>query len=209
MVHKNATHQSRERNHQQSVLRDHDLLVQRNKWTHLQPLIWPNSTSTPSLHWCPTNPSLTMHGMPHTRLLWWHALLWRHYAAHSCHRGSSRMGLTRPWYETLVTRQLGLHLLLLAGKEHKANVQAKETLSHPADTHWKNYWGTGYQCGRALTSYWEIQNHTFNITPTGKLLRKRKDVIPNCFFQHFSLYYIMNLILKFKVQSNAALVHLT
>lgn len=72
-----------------------------------------------------------MHGMPHARLLWWHALLWGHYAAHSRHWGSSRMGLTRPGYKTLVTGQLGLHLLLLAGKTHKANIQTKETLVCP------------------------------------------------------------------------------
>ncbi len=46
---------------------------------------------------------LTMHGMPHARLLWWHALLWGYYTANSRHWGSSRMGLTRPGYETLVS----------------------------------------------------------------------------------------------------------
>ena len=68
-----------------------------------------------------------MHGMPHARLLRWHALLWGHYAAHGRHWGSSHMGLTRPGRETLVTGQLGPHLFLLAGTTHKANIQTKET----------------------------------------------------------------------------------
>lgn len=70
---------------------------------------------------------LTMHGMPHAWLLWWHALLWGHNAAHSRHWWSSRMGLTRPGYKTLVTGQLGLHLFLLAGTTHNANIQTNET----------------------------------------------------------------------------------
>lgn len=72
-----------------------------------------------------------MHGMPHAGLLWWNALLWGYYAAHSCHWRSSHMGLTRPGYKTLVTGQLGFHLLLFAGTTHKADVQAKETLAYP------------------------------------------------------------------------------
>lgn len=74
--------------------------------------------------------SLTVHGMPHARLLWWNALLWRHYAAHSCHRWSSCMSLTRSGDKTLVTRQLSFHLLLLTGTTQKANIQAKHTLAH-------------------------------------------------------------------------------
>lgn len=70
---------------------------------------------------------LTMHGMPHARLLWWHTLLRGHYAAHSRHWGSSRMGLTRPGYETLVTGQLGFHLFLLARTTHRAKTQTGET----------------------------------------------------------------------------------
>lgn len=73
-----------------------------------------------------------MHGMPHAWLLWWYALLRGHNAAHGCHWGSSRMGLTRPGYETLVTWQLGLHLFLLAGTTHRAHTQTKiTTMSHP------------------------------------------------------------------------------
>lgn len=73
-----------------------------------------------------------MHGMPHAWLLWWYALLWGHNAAHGCHWGSSRMGLTRPGYETLVTWQLGLHLFLLAGTTHRAHTQTKiKTMSRP------------------------------------------------------------------------------
>lgn len=62
-----------------------------------------------------------MQGMPHARLLLWHALLWGHYAAYGCHRGSSHMGLTWPGYETLVSRQLGLHLFLMAAKQNKTH----------------------------------------------------------------------------------------
>lgn len=74
---------------------------------------------------------LTMHGMPHARLLWRHALLRGHYAAHSRHWGSSRMGLTRPGYETLVTGQLGFHLFLLARTTHRAKTQTEETQTCP------------------------------------------------------------------------------
>ena len=78
------------------------------------------------------NHSLTMHGMPHAGLLWWHSLLWGHYPAHRHHRGGSHMGLTLPGRETLVTRQLCLHLFLLAGTTHRANTQTKETQFGPS-----------------------------------------------------------------------------
>lgn len=74
---------------------------------------------------------LTMYGMPHAWLLWWQALLWGHYTTHSCHWGSSHMGLTRSWCKTLVTRKLGLHLFLLAGTTHRTNIQTKEILLCP------------------------------------------------------------------------------
>lgn len=42
------------------------------------------------------------------------------------------MGLARPGYETLVTGQLGLHLLLEAEKQSKARTHTKETPSLPS-----------------------------------------------------------------------------
>lgn len=73
-----------------------------------------------------------MHGMPHARLLLWQSLLRGHDAAYSCHGGSSHMGLARPGYETLVTGQLGLHLLLEAEKQSRARTHTKETPPLPS-----------------------------------------------------------------------------
>lgn len=93
----------------------------------------------------------TVHGMPHARLLLGHALLWGHYAAHSCHRGSSHKGLTRPGYETLVTGQLGLHLFLTAEKtkqsahSHQGNAIIALTVHEQTAT-------SGYKCHPALIS---------------------------------------------------------
>lgn len=110
-----------------------------------------------------------MHGMPHARLLWWNALLWGHYAAHSCHWRSSCVGLTRPGYKTLVTRQLGFHLLLLAVTTHKANIKTKETVVCPLqykDKCSQKWSRIGYQWWRALISDWGYSSSesSFNIT---------------------------------------------
>lgn len=141
-----------------------------------------------------------MYGMPHAWLLWWQALLWGHYTTHSCHWGSSHMGLTRSWCKTLVTRKLGLHLFLLAGTMHRTNIQTKETLLCPFTV--QKMMRNLYQCWRALISDWGCSSSesSFNITTKEELLSSIKDVQPKCLASNIFWIYSWIMIKIYRIK---------